>query len=1153
MRKTLLILLLTGLCHSLVLKGQLRINEVIAVNTSGKINPLTEASNDWIEIYNDGPERVDMSHYFLSDRRETPFMWMFPENTSIPAKGYLMIWADGMGDTINDLHTNFKLDVAGESLYLFSADRQFVDSLAFPRMYEDVSYGHWGGVYLFLDKPTWKESNLYGEPFEVSGKVIIDPPGGIYSPGIEISIVPAKGSGTIRYTLDGSEPDTNDPEWTGGLRADETMVIRARLYEDRAEPGDVATASYIIHDKFTLPVISLASNPKGFWSDEYGIYVTGTNGIPGNCSNEPRNWNMPWERSVSFEYFDLDGNLQIQFNAGVKIHGGCSRGFNLKSLGIITRNSYGQGSMKYSFFREKNLNEFKGLILRNSGNDFRSTFLRDGVMQAVVHPVMDVDHQAFEPVQVYLNGEYWGIHNLREKVNEHWVTSNYGIPAENLDFLKNGWEVFAGTQEAFNELTAYLEDNSLVYGANYSWVAERVDINSFQDYLISQLFFANTDWPGNNAKYWRDRVNNTKWRWILFDMDFGMGLYDFTPSKNMFEFATEATGTQWPNPASSTLMIRRLFENEAYTEQFVAKYLMHLNTTFAPERVIGIIDSLQMQIYDAYPEHIERWSVPSMTSWENAVEKLRTYSTQRPGFVLENMKNFFSLGSIVNMIVSPTGVKGTISANNIDIPAKGLSGKYTAGSDIDLRFLPAPGYRFSHWEISTGNSSVSTLLEKGSGWKYNDSGVRPENWEGVSYDDSSWPEGTGILGYGDSNESTTLDYGGDEQNKIAAYYFRTSFEIEDLSLFDSFEIGLLRDDGAVIYLNGIEVIRDNMPEGIIGQDTWASDYAGGEEEYTYYRFAVAKEHFQSGLNTIAVEIHQSSSTSSDLSFDLELSGTSITDEGSTEYTQNPLSLNPEGDFSIRAVTEIEELELDLRINEIMASNIGAVLDEYGNDSDWIEVYNNGNTAVDMSGLYMTDDLENPTKWRIPEGSPGETMIGPERHLVFYADENPALGPRHLDFKLSNSGESVGLSYLSGNEVVWIDSISYSKQYANISTGYFPDGDGNWVELDHTPGERNILYTLSVRPKQTLDISLYPNPARDMLNIHISSPDKTLDNQVNIQIYDLTGRKMMSLHCLARGGSISEVLDVSALPGAIYLLVIESHTGTHSIKFVKTDT
>ncbi len=463
-----------------------------------------------------------------------------------------------------------------------------------------------------------------------------------------------------------------------------------------------------------------------------------------------------------------------------------------------------------------------------------------------------------------------------------------------------------------------------------------------------------------------------------------------------------------------------------------------------------------------------------------------------------------------------------------------------------------PGYRFSHWEINSGNISASTLLAKGSVWRFNDSGTWPgTQWTASSYDDASWPSGNGILGYGDGNESTLLDFGPDDQNKTTTYYFRKNFEISDISLYDSFEIGLLRDDGAVVYINGVEVIRDNMPLGAIGHDTFAVTFAGDQDETTYFTFPVEKSHFNSGVNLIAVEVHQNSVTSSDLKFDLDVNARINEESRLSEYMDNPLNLNPGTDITIRAVAEVEQLELDLRINEIMADNIGAVLDEYGNDSDWIEIYNKGETIVDMAGLYLTDDLENPTKWRIPGGSPTKTSIDANGYLVFFADENPMLGPRHLDFKLSNSGESVGISYLSGTNVVWIDSISFTRQYANVSTGYFPDGTGSWVKLDHTPGSKNVAAIVSVQPHQILEVMLFPNPVRDQLNISISTPDGNLEHMV-LHICDLTGRRILSEQKSAWGGVLNDRIDVSALPGAMYILVIETTSGTHSFRFVKTE-
>lgn len=1154
MPRLLPILLLSGLLFNSQLNGQLKFSEIIAVNNNGIVNPLTGMPGDWIEIQNQGQEDIDISHYYLSDRPETPFMWMFPENTLVPANGFLLVWADATGDTLSGLHSNFKVDVAGESLVLFSSGREFIDSITFPRMYTDVSYGlSESGGYSLFNTPTPGAANQNAQEFQVSGKVIFDQIPGIYQTRRSITLRPEPGStGVIRYTLDGSEPELDDAEYTGEIVSTESIVVRARLFSPGAEPGDVCTASYIIHEDFSLPVISLASDPDGLWTDEDGIYVTGTNGLTGNCSDLPRNWNQPWERPMSMEYFDTEGQLGMQINAGMKIHGGCSRGRPMKSLGLIARAEYGSNLMKYPFFREKDIDEFKGLILRNGGNDNQYTFIRDAVEQASVHPVLDVDHQAYEPVQVYLNGEYWGIHNLREKVNEHWVTSNYGIPDEDLDFLKNSYEVFSGDRMAWDSLTHFLEDNSLAADAPYSVVESQLDINSYQDYLITQLFIANRDWPGNNQKYYRDRVNESKWRFILFDLEFSYGLYNFDPAIDMFAFATKPDGTEWPNQAEATLIIRRLLENQGFREQFLAKYMMHLNTTFATDRIIGIIDSLQNHIYHAYPEHLERWPHQDMNRWESRVEELRRWARERPDHVWNNMRNHFSLGSIINMEIDSCGPGGTIHANLMDVPAQGLSGQYVSGFDLKLNFSPEPGYRFSHWEISTGSSSVTTLLEKGSEWAYSDAAIWPGDlWMADSYEDVSWSRGPGILGFGDGNESTILGFGSDPDNKTTSYYFRHELDVDDISIFDSFEIGLVRDDGAVVYINGEEVLRDNMPEGDIDPETFATTYAADAEETTYFKFPVDKSHFRSGTNTIAVEVHQSNLTSSDLKFDLEIKAIELEESTATQYDENQISLNPDTDISIRAITEIIEFDLDLKINEIMASNIGAVLDDYGNDSDWIEIFNRSDSAVDMAGLYLTDNLNKPDKWQIPEGSPDLTTIDANGHLVFFADENPVLGPRHLDFKLNNKGESLGLSYLSGGIVVWIDSLSFEQQYINISTGHFPDGTSNWVDLEFSPGKANEEIIISALPQQILELVIYPNPASDVLNINISSRDGSLGgDQMDIHIYDLTGRRMLSEQKQAWGGYLKDQLDISALPNAVYILVVETPAGAHSFRFVK---
>jgi hypothetical protein len=1144
---------LLGACVSA--QGLLRVNEVMALNRTGLLNPLSRSPGDWIEIYNGTSASVDLGYYSLSDNPEVPHKWKFPPNSILPSGSYLVVWADGTGATTGGPHTNFKLDVAGETLWMHAVSGQLIDSLTFPRMYEDISYGLTSeGERMFFSSPSPGSENRSSSGYRIAGKVGFNPPAGIFASPQQVELKPGISGGTIRYTLDGSLPGLSDPVYSKPIPIGGSTVIRARTWAEGYEPGEPSTSSYIFHDVFDMPVISLVSDPVNLWDDQMGIYVEGKNGITGYCSDVPLNWNQDWERPVSMEYFDPNGVMQLQIDGGIKIHGGCSRQAPMKSLGIFARSEYGSNSMNYPFFRDKDIESFKGLILRNAGNDYWYSWIRDASIQVAVTPYMDLDAQAYEPVQVFLNGVYWGIHNLREKVNEHWVTSNYGIPADHLDFIKNFYEVFEGSDDAFMELTRYLEQNSLVADARYQVVADQIDIGSYINYLITELFFANRDWPGNNQKYWRDRVNGSKWRWIMFDMEFSMGLYEFNPALDMFSFATADDVYQWPNPTYATLLIRRLMENEGFRKQFLQTYMMHLNTTLKSEKVIQVIDSLQNGLYDAFPAHISRWGqVGSMGDWNNKVEQLREFVRQRPDFVWNNMRNFFSLGERVSLRIEPPEGSGEIIANGVWVPGEGLEGYYAAGFDLDLEFIAAPGYRFNHWEVSSFLADDKLLVPRNSVWRYLDTGIYPgDGWQNESFNDAGWAQGAGELGYGDGGESTVIGFGGDDQNKHIAYYFRKKFQIADTAGFERITLRIMRDDGAVVYINGSEVLRDNLPEGEILPDTPAITFVGDADEYTYFLYTIDGRTLKPGTNTIAVEIHQNSPTSSDISFDLELAAAVFNAGDTMEYESTTLSLQLEGAASIRPITEETEMEMELYINEVMASNQGAFYDEFNNDVDWIEVYNAGPEDVDMAGLCFTDDLEQPEKWRIPRAEPGATIIRASDYLIFFADGSPLYGPLHLDFKLSAAGEEVGLCYRKGQEIIWLDTMSFGSQTANISLGRYPDGSSHWIRMGaYTPGNSNVQTSVSAFENRELEISLFPVPASEFLNIRLRTPIGVLPDEVTLHLVDLAGRRIMQVRKSVWGNEFNDRIDISSLPDGIYLVVFETPASRYSRKFVKS--
>jgi len=978
-----LYILIIALHCMLPARAQLLINEVMAVNTSGAINPLSGEPGDWIEIYNGTGYPLDLAGYCLSDDRDEPLKWDFPEPTYLAPGRYHLVWADGSNSTAYGSHANFKLGVEGETLFLHDRMGVLYDSMSFPAMHENISYGYsMDGSALYFKVPTPGGANNNGSGFLYAGKVAFDPNPAVFPDPVEVHITSDTPQGSIRYTLDGSPPGPDDPIYSAPIMVSENTVVRAQLLVEGFEPGAIATASYIINEAFSLPVVSISTDPHHLFDDRDGIYVEGSNGLSGYCMDIPVNWNRNWERPLSFEYFDLLGARQIQVDGGCKIHGGCSRTRPMKSLAFFARSKYGSNKIEYPFFSQKQADTFKGLILRNSGNDFKYTLFRDAMIQAVVEPVMDVDAQAYEPVQVFLNGEYWGIHNLREKINEHWVTSNYGIPSENLDFIKNKNEVFAGSREGIDELNLFLRKNRLASDQNFQQVANWVNLESYTDYLITQLFFANRDWPGNNQKYWRNRVSGSKWRWILFDLDYTMGIYKYDASIDMFSFSTAPDLDEWPNPAWSTLLIRRLLENETFRDRFIQKYLVHLNTTFDSGRVNHVIDSFYNRLYHVFPAHIERWGRPrSMEEWEEWVDLLRLFASERPNYVRENMRNFFSLEEEVPLEVKAPDQRGLVKVNGVVLPQGSMKGSYPVGLDLNLEFQAVPGYAFNSWEVIS--------QEKGG----------------------------------------------------------------SLKLFDS-SISLVLHEGTTIRATAVE---------------------------------------------------------------------SETGHNST-----------------------------IRINEIVASNQGAHLDEYGEDDDWIELYNAGESATDLAGLYLTDDLNNPAKWKIPAGYPELTTIGSGDHLVFYADGSTLQGPLHMNFKLSSEGESIGLSVKKEEAFIWLDSIRFGPQSSSASYGRYPDGEKEWLVMNLlTPNQANRIGPLSIETEIMMQWSVFPNPTSNWLNISIDNRGNTYAKPWVLAIRDLTGRQIEERSIQLWQGLNHQRLDLTALPAGIYILTLESDSGLLSKKIVKS--
>ncbi|MBZ0254826.1 CotH kinase family protein, partial [bacterium] len=625
---------------------------------------------------------------------------------------FTLVWAD---DSTAFDHSNFKLDQKGEFLALVSPDGDIIDSVFFPNQIADVSYGRSpdaGPVWRYFQTPTPNTANPETgdlQPVQLT-KPDASNPSGFYDRRARVTLSVSPGI-EIHYTLDGSVPTLDSPVYQRALNIIHTSVLRARAFAEGRIPSEVLTQTYFIDEETTLPIVSIAFEPDHFFDDKIGIYVEGTNGVTGNCADEPRNWNRDWERPVNVEFFETDGSLGFELGAGVKIYGGCSRQRDRRSLALFMRDKYGMGELDYPLFPDdKPIHSFQSFVLRNSGNDAEHTLIRDGYMQGLVKGQMDVDSQAFRPAIVFLNGEYWGLYNIREKINEHYPETNYGVPADQVDLLYNNQSVFSGEKDHYEALRSFVIRNDMNDPEAYQWVKSQMDVNEYINYQIAQIYFSNTDWPGNNIKYWRPRTPTGRWRWILFDTDFGFNLQDNGLSHNTLAFALDPNETEWPNPAWSTLLFRELMESEAFRDEFIQRFAVYLSTAFEPDRVMDLLSVYQDQIAAEMPRHIERWDEPSsINSWNNKIAEMRSFGRIRPRVLYRYIKNQFKLSDFITINLNAEG-GGRIYAAGAPLFASESETSVYPEVPLQLRAVAFNGNRFIGWQGIDAATDVATIL-----------------------------------------------------------------------------------------------------------------------------------------------------------------------------------------------------------------------------------------------------------------------------------------------------------------------------------------------------------------------------------------------------------------------------------------------------------
>lgn len=616
----------------------------------------------------------------------------------------------------SDLHTNFKLSSTGELLILSKANGEIEDSIFTRNQLSDISLGRFpngSDNLFFFNSPTPGKKNI-----DDGFASFLQPPTfskehGFYETPFFLDISNPNSTGTIRYSIDGSEPTKYSTVYSNQIVISGTSVIRAKIFANGLIPSQTVTNTFFVNTTQRLPIVSLSTNPDNFFSSDSGIYVLGPNAESANPNFGANFW-QDWERPIHVEFFEDNNAFGFAIDCGVKISGQWSRANPQKSLTFFVRDVYGFSEINYKLFPNSEIDKYQNFTLRNSGNEWNNTMFRDALMHEIVSPI-DIDIQNYRPVVVYLNGEYWGIHNLREKVNEHYIESHHGIAGDDLNILENDAFLVHGMAETYVAFYNSLANMNMSTSTTFDYINSKVDVNEFIDYCIAEIFFDNRDWPGNNIKYWQQQSTNSKWRWILYDTDFGFGFLNPTAyNQNTLLFALEANGPGWPNPPWSTYLLRKFLQNETFKNLFISRYSTYTNTIFSPASINKIITNFSNRISSEMPTHFQRWG-GYYPGWSSRVNILRTFANLRSTFVSSHFMSYFGIYGQYKLTIEQDITKGEVEITDYKIEENIWSGNFFNNIPLKVNAVPKPEFIFSHWEgnvTSTENPIYITSSEK---------------------------------------------------------------------------------------------------------------------------------------------------------------------------------------------------------------------------------------------------------------------------------------------------------------------------------------------------------------------------------------------------------------------------------------------------------
>ena len=649
--------------------------------------PDDDDQGKWVELYNRSDHSVDLSGYSMSDNEKKPTKWVFPEGTSIAGKGYLILYMNGslplegmdakkVTADMKARTMSFAVSGQGETLYLYNNSGTLIDRVTVPMSVACVSYAKVGDTWGLCETPTQGAANtapLLGSAYCDAPAVSL--PSGVYHGTQTVSMEVPNGT-YVTYTLDCTTPTESSTRYRAGeqLTFSQNAVLRARAFSENGTlyKSPVISNTYVIvgdtqttdaHDS-TLPVCFLVTDPENLFNVDYGIYVVGSHyqgktaatewTTPSNDRKLGANYNQrgrEWERPSHWTYTSPGGkNVLFEQDLMIRIFGSFSRYQKQRNFALIARKGFGGSTMDYRFFPNRPFESYESLVLRCSAKDAVATKIRDCLMTGLLEDAgVDLCIQAYVQTALYLNGQYWGIYNLREKVSRAFIAQHYSVTnKDSIDVLRGNGILVAGDPKCVDDYAALIDycksrNCDLSNYGDYEYVCSQIDVENFALYCAAEIVVGNND--SGNIKWWRSSEKDGKWRWIYYDFCDAMARNDekedaYTNGyrRDFFSkyFHPEGHGA---GKGFSTVLARSLLKNNDFVEIFLKYCALMVNDVYSPEKINAKVDTLSGNIASEIEWDFPRWSL-SVKNWKAHINNVRGYANHYQEYYFKYLKAY---------------------------------------------------------------------------------------------------------------------------------------------------------------------------------------------------------------------------------------------------------------------------------------------------------------------------------------------------------------------------------------------------------------------------------------------------------------------------------------------------------------------------------